>query len=164
MKRECFWRLIVRDRTNMEHEIIKEISMVGREIRFGFINYVNARVEDGPTPIEGMTLSFLAEHPNAEAKDVGEKFKINKSTVSGVLHSLESRGYITSERSPSDGRRKTIVVTEKGLAHRNRVHDIGDAYDSILVKDLTEEEIQTLIKALEKVRNGIKEALEDGTK
>ncbi len=41
--------------------------MVGREIRFGFINYVNARVEDGPTPIEGMTLSFLAEHPNAEA-------------------------------------------------------------------------------------------------
>ena len=148
----------------MKNEVIRDIGTLGREIRVGFINYVNARVEDGPTPIEGITLSFLAENPDAEAKDVGEKFKINKSTVSEVLHSLEGRGYITCQRSSTDGRRKTIVITEKGLDHTKKVHDIGNAYDSILAKDLTEEEIEILEKAMGKVRDGIKEALEDGTK
>ena len=145
----------------MKIETIRELATFGREVRVGFGNYVAKTVGSGPTPLEGMVLSFLTEHPGANAKDVAAAFKINKSSVSEVLKNLEIVGFIKMGRSENDGRKKQIVVTEAGAAHKETVDRIRNAYDSALASRLTDEEEKVLLVIIEKLRGGIKEVLEN---
>ncbi len=48
-------------------------------------------------------------------RDVGEYTRRDKNTVSGILKTLEKRGYITRSTPEGNMRAKYLVLTEKGL-------------------------------------------------
>jgi len=71
---------------------------------------------------------------------VAEALGMTASNVAAALRELEQAGYVARQRSPSDGRRITVILTERGAdavtAHRAlRVDGLREAIESALTSD-----------------------------
>ncbi|HJJ63555.1 MAG TPA: MarR family transcriptional regulator, partial [Methanocorpusculum sp.] len=95
---------------------------IGKTIKL-LSNYLNRRLLQIPaiknqqdiTPVQGMILGFIVEEESdIFQKDIEQTFTLRRSTVSGVLSSMEEAGLIIRERVESDARLRKITATEKG--------------------------------------------------
>jgi DNA-binding MarR family transcriptional regulator len=62
------------------------------------------------------TLNALYREPTIDQRTLGERISLDRSTMAEVVARLSARGLIRTERHSSDGRRKAIRLTPKGLA------------------------------------------------
>ena len=68
-------------------------------------------------------LRYLILNQNQEINqiDIEREFRIQNSTVSGILKRLEGKGLINRTLNQSDGRYKQVVVTDKSRIMKNRI-------------------------------------------
>ncbi len=88
-------------------------------------------------------------------KDIENEFNIKGSSVTSVLNNMEKNGYILRQEVPGDKRRKSIVISPmaRQLGEGHKV--IIDNYESLLQKNLSEEELSTLTVLLDKVAKNL---------
>ncbi len=60
-------------------------------------------------------LNALYSEPNLDQRTLGQRISLDRSTMAEVVSRLSARGLIRTERDTRDGRRKTIMLTTKGL-------------------------------------------------
>ena len=92
-------------------------------------------------------------------KDIEKEFSINRSTTSEMLKLMCKKGMIEREEVEYDARLKKIVLTESSRNHNRQIEDKMKEMHQKLIKDLSEEEINTFIKISDKLINNIKEDL-----
>ena len=85
-------------------------------------------------------------------KEIAEKINRDKSTVTHHIHTLIRLGYVKKEKSGADGRETFVVLTAKGLKFEEPVKSISRKLLSRAYRNFTEEEKQSLIALLEKMR------------
>jgi DNA-binding MarR family transcriptional regulator len=99
-------------------------------------------------------VSYLAKE-SAERdvfqKDLEQKFDIRKSTVTGILNTMERDGLLLRETVPYDARLRKMILTDKALQAKQNTEQVIDSVESQLSKGLTEEEITTFLSILEKI-------------
>ncbi len=80
----------------------------------------------GILPAHGIVLFFLfqQQHPVA-MKEIVEKAGRVKSTVTGMVNTLEHHGYVEKFQSPQDGRVMLVQLTEKGRSIRPAFEEIS---------------------------------------
>lgn len=61
-----------------------------------------------------ITMMVMWEHKHLTVKELGESLLLDSGTMTPVLKKLESKGYISRERSKNDERSVTIQLTEQG--------------------------------------------------
>ena len=93
------------------------------------------------------------------SKDIEKEFSINRSTTSEMLKLMCKKGMIEREEVEYDARLKKIVLTESSRNHNRQIEDKMKEMHQKLIKDLSEEEINTFIKISDKLINNIKEDL-----
>lgn len=71
-----------------------------------------------------IAMMAMWEKDNVSVKDLGERLLLDSGTLTPVLRKLESKGYVSRERSHDDERIVTLRVTEKGYELRDQVSDI----------------------------------------
>ena len=100
-------------------------------------------------------LRFLNEHKdeNIYQKDIEKFFGLKKSTITSILNSLEDAGYIERKVGKDDGRLRRIVLTEKGFAMNEKVHNEFETLEENMSNLFSEDEYNNLIASLEKIRN-----------
>lgn len=81
----------------------------------------------------------------------------DKITVSKAVKKLFNEGYIEKRKSAEDKRSTFIYMTEKGKKDREKLMGILEMADTIMLKDLDQEERQTLWRILDKVYKNLKE-------
>lgn len=99
----------------------------GTEPRVGKIAYDISRrfhrlgdenlAKHGVTLAQLKVLSYVSRNSKAGPvyqKDLEEAFEIRRSSVSGILHTMENSGILLREGSPHDARVKIISLTDKG--------------------------------------------------
>ena len=103
-------------------------------------------------------IRYLHDHRDQDVfqRDFERDFTITRSTVTGILQLMEKNGYILRMSVPSDARLKKIVLTEKGSALYEQMQDHIRETERLLIRGLTEEEVETLLKLLEKVKENLK--------
>lgn len=83
------------------------------------------RARQSVTPIEGVSrsaarmLTTIARHPTVDGiqpSHLAEKLAMTSSNVAAALRELDCAGYIHRRRSPDDGRRVQIMLTDHGRA------------------------------------------------
>ena len=84
-------------------------------------------------------------------KDLEQKFDIRKSTVTGILNTMERDGLLLRETVPYDARLRKMILTDKALQAKQNTEQVIDSVESQLSKGLTEEEITTFLSILEKI-------------
>ena len=108
----------------------------------------------GLTGMQFAIVSYLAKESverDVFQKDLEQKFDIRKSTVTGILNTMERDGLLLRETVPYDARLRKMILTDKALQAKQNTEQVIDSVESQLSKGLTEEEITTFLSILEKI-------------
>lgn len=137
------------------------ISKTAKCIRHGLEAWITSHMGDEITTQQGRLLGYLYCHPEAGAVDIQLSFGLSKSSVSELIKSLVSSGYLVYQKAEEDRRQRRIVLTEKGRAHEEKAHRIVEKYDERLLAHLSVNEQATLERLLEIVKLNAEEVLHE---
>ena len=99
-----------------------------------------------------IAMMVLWEHRSVNVKELGSLLFLDSGTLTPLLKKLESKGYVTRERSEADERVLNVTVTEQGMALREQAVDIPAKMAGCVC--LSQEDAQTLYTILHKVMYG----------
>lgn len=104
------------------------------------------------TASQGRLMAFVAHRGQQPtyARDVEQALRLTHPTVSGLLSRLEQKGFVELITDPNDRRSKRIVISEKGLACHERMHETIMENESRIVQGFTEEEKALLAQLLQR--------------
>ena len=108
----------------------------------------------GLTDMQFAIVSYIAKESTERdvfQKDLEQKFDIRKSTVTGILNTMERDGLLLRETVPYDARLRKMILTDKALQAKKNSEQVIDTVENQLSKGLTEEEIATFLTILEKI-------------
>ena len=71
-----------------------------------------------------ITMMVLWETKESLVKELGAKLFLDSGTLTPVLNALEKKEYVTRRRSSADKRDVYAVITEKGMALREKAVEI----------------------------------------
>ena len=71
-----------------------------------------------------ITMMVMWERKEITVKALGEKLFLDSGTMTPVLKSLESKGYVTRKRSTTDERSVSVFLTDCGEALKKKAVDI----------------------------------------
>src|SRR5438046_1328308 len=69
----------------------------------------------GVSPAGGLVLGLLRDNGPMSPSEIGERLIVTRSTVTGVLDSLERRGLVRRTPNPDDRRSIVVEITADGL-------------------------------------------------
>lgn len=101
--------------------------------------------------VEWRVLAMLAVENHITANRVGQVIGLDKSAISRSLQALEREGYVTSEVDTKDARRYTVSLTPSGRQLHDRVLETAVRREEVLLADLSEREVDTLINLLHRM-------------
>ena len=90
-------------------------------------------------------------------KDLEKIFHFPKSTLADMIQTLEKDGLIAKVTVDGDGRKKQIIVTEKGMEFNHLIEAQILEVESYVTKNISEEEMETAIRVLEKMQQNARE-------
>lgn len=100
---------------DFDTDLVANIRQASRLLvrEFGFLDKTLAGTDLSASSVH--TIVELGLSGELSAKELGERLKLEKSTVSRMVQSLERRGEISSRRLASDRRASRLALTEIGL-------------------------------------------------
>ncbi|WP_279160966.1 MarR family winged helix-turn-helix transcriptional regulator [Thomasclavelia cocleata] len=107
---------------------------------------------------QGLVLGYLYDHQDYDIfqKDIEATFNVRRSSATGLLKSLETNGFIERVSVVYDARLKKIILTEKAYEFKESLEKCIQKMEAILVKDLEPQEIEDLIRIMNKIKNNLK--------
>ena len=96
------------------------------------------------TGMQGWIIAYLYENgldKNIYQKDIETKFKIRRSTVTGILKLMEKNGLLTRESVSSDARLKKLVLTDKAVRAHERFEICARETDELATKGISDKEL-----------------------
>ena len=127
-------------------KIINLTRNFNKSMRHKFHHYVQ---DSGFTLPQLSVISMLDKHGEQKVSELSLKMGLSDSTVSGILDRLEQKDIINRERTKDDRRVVKISLTGKSKEFCNNFHRKKEEYFTQLLKKLSEQEIEDIIKGLE---------------
>ncbi len=140
------------------------IRAIGFEVKT-LTNLIRQQINQSPlgqemeelTGIQGWIIGFLYENQTGDLyqRDIEARFKIRRSTVTGVLQRMERSGLILRESVAQDARLKKLVLTEKAVRLHKRVIQELQAIELRLRTGLTDEELDLFFTLMEHMKQNM---------
>lgn len=114
---------------------------------------------DETTGIHGWAIKYLYENKDKEIyqKDFETRFSIRRSTATNMLKLMEAKGLIERISVPQDARLKKIVLTKKAVDIHKQIEKNIAGFEKQLSRGLSEEELESFFRILEKIKNNMEE-------
>ena len=114
---------------------------------------------DQLTVLSGWILHYLSMNEGKEVfqKDIENEFGITRSTVTGIIKLMEQKGFITRISVPKDARLKQLVLTDMGRKYEEQMGSQMRQNNLQLQKNITEEEMETFLRVIDKIKQNVKE-------
>lgn len=134
--------------TLVSPSVVQSVRAASRQLvrEFGFLDKAIAG-----TDLSGSGVHAILEiglNPGLTAKDLSARLKLEKSTISRLLKSLERRGDIEQTRSTSDGRAFGLSLTEKGQLTYSEIDRFGNNQAQDALSRLSGENPENVAKAM----------------
>jgi DNA-binding MarR family transcriptional regulator len=101
-----------------------------------------------------ITMMVMWEKKTVNVKTLGECLYLDSGTLTPVLKKLESKGYITRERSSEDERNLVVSITSDGEKLRDEAINIPSSIGSCV--KLSEDEAKILYNLLYKIIGNVR--------
>jgi DNA-binding MarR family transcriptional regulator len=111
----------------------------------------------GLTPTSVAALATIERHGPLTPSEIAEIERVKRPTVTRTLGCLEREGLIDRARDPADRRSALVSVNGAGRERLRRLRSRKNAYLARRMRDLNDEEVETLERAaeiLERMREG----------
>lgn len=96
---------------------MNNISIIKELVRAyqGFETYSSTHIRQlGLTPVQFDVIATLGNQPPMSYKQLGEKTLISKSSLTGVVERMITKGFIVTLENPDDARSFLLKLTAKG--------------------------------------------------
>lgn len=108
------------------------------------------------TPASGFALGILADEEGAlPPHQIAERMVLTRATVTGLIDSLERRGYVARAPHPSDRRMYLVEITARGREIANESRTVVHRHQREWFKALGERQRGTLLTALGRLQEGL---------
>ena len=97
------------------------------------------------------TLWVLWVWGEMQTADLADECDLSKGTLTGVVKTLERRGFVKRTRVASDRRRVTVALTDTGLDTIERLFPRFNLYEGEMVRELSTAQKQELAELLRRV-------------
>ncbi len=105
------------------------------------------------TPASGLVLSILADsEAPLPPHEIAARLIITRATVTGLVDSLERRGYVQRQPHPSDRRMTLVAITEKGRQVADAFRPIVHQHQKKWFQNLSEQEQQQFLDSLHRLQ------------
>lgn len=143
----------------MEKHIARDLKRVDIEIGQRLFSIAKEKdIPAPPSPLQARILEFLFKNEDNEVnqKDIEQHLCVSKATISGALFSMEKNGFIKRVTSQKDQRSKQIIITDSSREAYNSLSMVFEEVNKELLEGVTEDEIDTFYKILDKFSKNIK--------
>lgn len=107
--------------------------------------------ENNITPVQCEILNYLITNQIIYQKDIESKLNIRRSTISGVLHTMEKNGLIKKEYNKSDARVNKIIITKKGMDINNTLKEKIKLINDIAFFNISDDEVNNFYNIIKKI-------------
>lgn len=101
-------------------------------------------------------IKFFLHNNGASIKDFSVATGITHQTAQGIVSRLLDKKYLRVEKSEKDKRSQRVFITEEGLAITEKIKENARKTADLLLKDMTENEVEEFIRLLKKAYSNIK--------
>ncbi|MTK10880.1 MAG: MarR family transcriptional regulator [Clostridiaceae bacterium] len=116
------------------------------------INLHNHKLEKyGFTVSQVSVLAQLWREDGLTQKEIAERLQIKPPSLTGLVDTLVSRGWVLRKEDEKDARIKRLYVTEEGKELRFKSLEVAKEMEDMLCKDFTVEEKQLLFCWIKKM-------------
>lgn len=130
----------------LDHQLCFPLYAVSREIVKKYTPFLD-RID--LTYTQYIAMMVLWEQQELTVKELGKRLFLDSGTVTPVLKALEKKGLVIRKRSETDERVVYAVITEDGMALRERAVDIPEQIGSCV--PLSAEDAADLYRILHKM-------------
>jgi DNA-binding MarR family transcriptional regulator len=109
----------------------------------------------------GLVLGQLRDHGEMSPSELGDRLIVTRATVTGLLDSLERRGYVRRSANPADRRGLLVAITPLGLDIVQQVRTIVHRNETAWMSVLSDTEVRAYIDLLHRLQDSIAAAPED---
>lgn len=111
----------------------------------------------GLTPTSVAALATIERHGPMTPSEIADIERVKRPTITRTLGCLEREGLIDRSQDPADKRSALVAINGAGRKRLRRLRKRKNAYLARRMRDLTDEEVETLGRAaeiLERMREG----------
>jgi DNA-binding MarR family transcriptional regulator len=112
----------------------------------------------GVTADQFVLLATLARGHALTQRALAARMPSDPSTVRAMLVLLEERGFVSRDTHPTDGRARTVALTQSGLRKFRQVWKAGQTIRDQMVSSLSAEETRFLVRLLRRVSRSLADA------
>lgn len=110
---------------------------------------------------ESRLLRIISIHEGLTQRELAIKTNSSPASTGVILKKLEQKNFITRIENPKDSRANIISLTEKGRSFMEYIHEIHYHLDMDVFSNLTDDELHTMLKILDKVTLNADKILEE---
>ena len=96
-------------------------------------------------------LWLVDDHPDISQTDLAQRMRMDRATTMAIVNRLEARDYLRRGKSPSDGRKQTLNLTDGGCKALAVAKEAIAAHERWLKSRFSEREVETLIELLTRI-------------
>lgn len=137
------------------HELAYTNNLIARRIARGGNNKYAMNI----SPIQVRIVKYLVKQNNKAIlqKDMEYLFNIRRSTVSGVIKTMEKNNIIIRENVKDDNKSKEIKLTDDVYKRANDLVKELKELDLELLKDVDKEDLEVFMRVLKNIQDNLKE-------
>lgn len=116
-----------------------------------FQNFAAHLGADGISPGQLGVLLLVQANPGSNQTRIGRALGIDRSTLVSIVDTLEARGLVRREPSPTDRRSHALKLSDEGAAFLRTIRPRLDAHEAEIARHLTAAERAHLIDMLRRL-------------
>lgn len=117
----------------------------------------------GVSAAGGLALGQLRDHGPMSPSELGERLIVTRATVTGVVDSLQRRGFARRSPNPADRRSLLIGITHEGLLVAQQLRTLIHRHEREWMAVLSEAELRAYIDVLHRIHESLDAATEGAT-
>jgi DNA-binding MarR family transcriptional regulator len=133
-------------------EILREIGMIARAL--DSISNIEFKEYD-LTKGQYLYLVRICENPGIIQEKLAEMIKVDRTTAARAIKKLEMNGFIEKKGDLHNKKNKNLFPTEKGKNVYPFIKRENDYSDKVALEGFTQEEADTILKLVQRVRKNI---------
>lgn len=96
-------------------------------------------------------LWLVDDHPDISQTDLAQRMRMDRATTMAIVNRLEAKNYLKRGKSPSDGRKQTLNLTDPGRKVLVVAKDAIASHERWLKSRFSDREVETLIELLTRI-------------
>lgn len=107
------------------------------------------------TQIKIIQYMFMHRDKTIYQRDIEKEFNLKRSTVSGIINTMQKNNLVKRIESKDDLRLKQLILTEVALKKINILVDKIVKFDKSLENNISKKDLEVFYKVTEQIKNNI---------